>query len=56
MDRKRIAVIGANSFQDPLIRKAKEMGFETHVFAWKEGAVGAETADFFYPVSITEKE
>lgn len=56
MDTKRIAIIGANSFQDPLIRKAKEMGFETHVFAWKEGAVGAKTADVFYPVSITERE
>lgn len=56
MDTKRIAIIGANSFQDPLIRKAREMGFETHVFAWKEGAVGAETADVFYPVSITERE
>ena len=53
---KKIAIIGANDFQNPLILKAKEMGYETHVFAWREGAPGEETADYFYPVSITEKE
>lgn len=53
---KKIVIIGANKFQNPLILKAKEMGFETHVFAWKDGAVGEETADFFYPISIVERE
>ena len=56
MERKRIVIIGANEFQNPLILKAKEMGFETHVFAWKCGDVGEKTADYFYPISITEKE
>ena len=53
---KKIVIIGANEFQNPLILKAKEMGFETHVFAWRDGAVGEKTADFFYPISITERE
>ena len=53
---KKIVIIGANDFQNQLILKAKEMGHETHVFAWKEGAVGEKTADYFYPISITEKE
>lgn len=53
---KKIVIIGANDFQDQLIRKAKEMGFETHVFAWKEGAVGEQTADYFYPISIVETD
>ena len=53
---KKIAIIGANNFQDQLILKAKEMGLETHVFAWEDGAVGKEHADFFYPISIIEKE
>ena len=53
---KKIAIIGASEFQNPLILKAKEMGFQTHVFAWQDGSVGEHTADFFYPVSITEKE
>lgn len=53
---KKIVIIGANEFQNPLILKAKEMGFETHVFAWRDGAVGEKSADFFYPISIVEKE
>ena len=52
----KIAVIGANEFQDPLIRKAKEMGLETHVFSWEAGDVGEKSADFFHPISIVEKE
>lgn len=53
---KKIVIIGANNFQNSLILKAKELGYETHVFAWKCGDVGEKTADYFYPVSITEKE
>ncbi len=53
---KKIVIIGANNFQMPLIKKAKELGYETHVFAWKEGAVGAKFANSFYPISIVEKE
>lgn len=53
---KKIVIIGANYFQNPLILKAKEMGYETHVFAWKDGSIGERTADYFYPVSIVEKE
>lgn len=53
---KKIVIIGANDFQRPLILKAKEMGMETHVFAWREGATGAEDADYFYEISIVEKE
>lgn len=53
---KNFVVIGANSFQNRLILKAKEMGYRTHVFAWECGDVGEKTADVFYPVSITEKE
>jgi len=53
---KKIAIIGANSFQNRLILKAKEMGYQTHVFAWQSGDVGEKTADFFYPISIVEKE
>lgn len=32
------------------------MNLETHVFAWEEGAVCKELADYFYPISIIEKE
>ncbi len=53
---KKLAIIGANEFQHRLILKAKEMGLETHVFAWREGAVGAVDADYFYPISIVERD
>jgi len=53
---KKIAIIGANDFQNQLILKAKSMGYETHVFAWQCGDVGESTADYFYPISIIEKE
>ena len=51
---EKIAVIGASYLQKPLVLKAREMGFETHVFAWEDGAVCKEVADHFYPISITE--
>lgn len=51
-----LAIIGASYLQLPLIEKAKEMGFVTHVFAWAAGDVGETAADFFYPVSIVEKD
>ncbi len=53
---KKLAIIGASYLQLPLIKKAKEMGLETHCFAWEEGAVCKELADFFYPISILQKE
>ncbi len=49
-----IVIIGASDLQLPLIDKAKEMGYETHVFAWAAGDVGEKAADYFYPISITE--
>lgn len=52
----KLAIIGASYLQLPLIKKAKEMGIETHVFAWKAGDVGEDEADFFYPISIVEKD
>lgn len=52
----KIAVIGASYLQLPLVRKAKEMGHEVHCFAWDKEAVCKEVADFFYPISIVEKE
>jgi hypothetical protein len=48
---KKLVVIGANNFQVPLIRKAKSLGFETHVFAWEKGAVGKEFAERSSPMA-----
>lgn len=55
-ETKHVAIIGASYLQLPLIRKAKEMGYITHVFAWAANDVGEKEADHFYPISIVEKE
>ena len=52
--KENLVIIGANDFQNPLILRAKELGYETHVFAWQCGDVGERTADVFHPVSIVE--
>lgn len=54
--KKKLAVIGGSYLQQPLVKRANEMGIETHCFAWEKGAVCKEIADYFYPLSITEKE
>ncbi len=53
---RKLAIIGASYLQMPLIVRAKEMGLETHVFSWGLKEVGQEAADYFYAISITEKE
>lgn len=53
---KTLAIIGASYLQEPLVRKAKEMGVYTICFAWADGATCAEICDKFYDVSIIEKE
>lgn len=55
-ENKNLAIIGASYLQLPLIKKAKEMGYITHVFAWAANDVGEKEADFFYPISIIEKD
>lgn len=54
--KKNLVIIGANEFQNPLILRARELGYVTHVFAWESGDVGEYSADYFYPISIIEKE
>ena len=53
---RKLAIIGASYLQEPLIEKAKENGIETHVFAWAADDVGEKSADYFYPISIIEKD
>ena len=54
MKTKNVAIIGASYLQMPLIRKAQEMGYTTHVFAWAANDIGEKAADYFYPISIIE--
>lgn len=55
-EMKKLAVIGASYLQLPVVKKAKEMGIEVHCFAWREGAVCADVADYFYDISTIDKE
>ena len=52
----RLAVIGASSGQLPLCLKAKEMSLEVHCFAWPKDAICQDVVDYFYPISIFEKD
>ena len=52
----KLAIMGASKWQLPIYLKAREMGIETHGFAYEKGAISKEFADYFYPISLTEKE
>ena len=54
--KRKIAIIGGSYLQLPAVLKAKELGYEVHCFSWRDGAVCEEYADYFYPISIIEKE
>jgi biotin carboxylase len=54
---KKLAVLGASYLQKPLVLKANALGIETHCFAWdNDKAICKEFADYFYPISIVEKD
>ena len=48
----RLMILGTNEYQNPVIVRAKELGYETHVFGLQRGEIGEITADFFHPVDI----
>jgi biotin carboxylase len=52
----RLVILGTNEYQNPLIVRAKELGYETHVFGWKTGATGETTADVYHNVNIMDYE
>lgn len=52
----KLAIIGAAPGQLPICLKAKELGLETHCFAWPEGAICKDVVDYFYPISILEED
>lgn len=54
--KKKLAIIGGSYLQLPIVKKAMAMGIETYCFSWRDGAVCADVADHFYPISIIEKD
>lgn len=53
---KKIVIIGANDFQRPLIRKAKDMGYQTHVFAHGEKALQVRQMQITFMRSVLLKK
>ena len=52
----KLAIIGAGFIGKIIAEEAKKINVETHCFAWEEGAVAKESVDYFYPISVTDKE
>lgn len=53
---KRLAIIGAGRTACDYAQEAKEMGIETHCFAWEKGALAKDYADFFHSISIFDED
>lgn len=54
MDNNRLVILGTNEYQNRLIVRAKELGYETHVFGWPVGEIGEKTADVYHPINILD--
>lgn len=51
---KKLAIIGATGMAEYFANAAKELGVETHCFAWAQGAKARESMDHFYDVSVMD--
>ncbi len=56
MNNKRLMILGTNEYQNPVIIRAKELGYETHVYGLPRGEIGERTADYFHPVDVCDFE
>lgn len=53
---KKIAIIGAGKMASIIGKRSKELGIESHCFAWEKGAIAKNDVDYFHDISIFEKE
>ena len=51
---KGILIIGGGELQIPGLKRAKELGFTTHLLDGSENCVAKEYADFFYHIDIND--
>lgn len=56
MENKRLMILGTNEYQNPIILRAKELGYETHVYGLQRGEIGEKTADVFHAVDVCDFE
>lgn len=52
----KLAILGAGKVARFYAECAREMGVETHCFAWDRGAVAKDAVDYFHPISIFEED
>ena len=52
--KPRLIILGTNEYQNPLIIRAKELGYETHVYGVPSGQIGEKTADVYHPINIMD--
>ena len=52
--KPRLVILGTNEYQNPLIVRAKELGYETHVYGVPSGQIGETTADVYHPINIMD--
>lgn len=54
--KKKIAILGANEPLASSFIQTRKMGYEIHCFALDEGAVCKQYADYFYPISFSNRD
>ncbi len=61
---KKLIILGTNYYQLPLVQKAKELGYETHLFGIgtgseeqkRLGTIATSFSDYYYPISVYDEE
>ncbi|MBP3708100.1 MAG: ATP-grasp domain-containing protein [Clostridia bacterium] len=53
---KKVMILGAGLLQSYVIKRAKDLGYETIVLDMDENAIGRKYADKFIPINIVDKE
>ena len=56
MSNKKLMILGTNEYQNPIILRAKELGYETHVYGLPRGEIGERTAEYFHAVDVCDLE
>ena len=51
---KKLAIIGAGHLARTYAERCRELGIESHCFAWADGALARDAVDVFHDVSVTE--
>ncbi len=54
--KPKLIILGTNEYQNPLIVRAKELGYETHVYGVPSGQIGERNADVYHPINIMDYE